>query len=170
MINSLFRTGPAGQRGFTLVEMLVSTTIMTLVATVMATGIYQAFRAVPFQRSGLSSLDETRRMFLPITKDLQIATATSLTDGALAVSPPVTITSIKPASSPIEFRYTCYSLSGANLVRIVDDEPTCSSGASRTVGRNITAAEFSRSGSVFTVTLTSTTEGNTASAVTSCGG
>ena len=158
MIKSLFRTGPAGQRGFTLVELLVSTTIMTLVATVMASGVYQAFRAVPFQRSGLNSLDEMRRILLPINRDLQIATAASpmpvsLKDG------PLTIASINPLTNL--GRTTSYSLSGTNLLRKVD------SGAARTIGRNVTAATFALSGSVFTVTLTSMTEGNKASAVTS---
>ena len=160
MIKSLaLRTGLTGQRGFTLVEMLVSMTIMTLVATVMSAGIYQAFRAVPFQRSGLNSLDETRRTFLPITRDLQIATATSLTDGALAVSPPVTFAAINPTTSAT--RTTTYSLSGTNLLRKVD------SGVAKTIGRNVTAATFALSGSEYTLSLTSTTEGNKASAVTS---
>ena len=164
MIKALF-TGLAGQRGFTLVEMLVSMTIMTLVATVMATGVYQAFRAVPFQRSGLSSLDETRRMFLPLTRDLQIATATNLT--AVPASA-VAITSVDPTTGGTQ--YTCYKIpaSSTKLVRINKATSLlCSDGASRTVGRNISDVEFSVSGSVYTVTLTSTTEGNTASAVTS---
>ena len=158
MIKSLFK-GLAGPRGFTLVEMAVSMTIMTLVATVMASGVYQAFRAVPFQRSGLNSLDETRLTLLPITRDLQVATATSLTNGAAAVSPPVTFTSINPTTSVT--RTTTYSLSGTNLLRKVD------SGVAKTIGRNVSAVTFALSGSEYTLSLTSTTEGNQASAVTS---
>lgn len=147
----------AGEGGFTLVELLVGITIMAMVTTVLASGISQAFKHARFQRTGLTSQDESRRLYLVITRDLQIATATDLVDGAAPVSS-VTITWVDPNTSAVHT--TAYSLSGTNLVRNVD-------GVSMTAGRNISAIGFSRSGLLFTVSATATSEGNANTAVTS---
>lgn len=153
----LSRPRLAGERGFTLVELLVGITIMAMVTTVLASGISQAFKQATFQRTGLTSQDESRRLYLVITRDLQIATVTDLVDGAAPVSS-VTITSVDPNTSATHT--TAYSLSGTNLLRNVDGVPM-------TAGRNISAIGFSRSGSLFTVTATATSEGNANTAVAS---
>ena len=150
------------QAGFTLVELVVAVSITAMVVSIMASGVIQSFRAVVFQRTGLTAMDETRRIIPVITKDLHVATLTNLEDGA-AVVPTVQITSTVP--DPDATHTIDYVLSGTNLVRIRDqgtgDE------VSWTVGRYVSDVEFSVSGSLFTVTLTVTDEGNTQSEVTS---
>lgn len=158
-LSTMRQTGLARQGGFTLVELLVSVSIMTAVVTGLSAVVFRAFRDVPFQRSGLSSLDESRRVLVSVSRDLQVATATNLINGASPV-PSVTITAKAPGTALTHT--TVYSRSGNNLVRTLDGVPGI-------VGRNITAAGFSVSGSgaLFTVTLTSTTDNNATSAVTS---
>jgi prepilin-type N-terminal cleavage/methylation domain-containing protein len=148
------------EHGFTLVELLVGVSIMTVIVTVMASGLTQGFRGVWFQRSGLTSLDETRRILPTITQDLQVATATNLVNGAAPVAS-VSITSIDPETYPTPTTHTTtYSRSGNNLVRTVDGVP-------QTVARNIADVNFSVSGSTYTVELTARAEGSSSSEETS---
>lgn len=154
---TMLRIALTHQGGFTLVELLLGVSILTVLVTGMSSGVFRAFRDVDFQRSGLNSLDESRRVIQYITRDLQVATGTNLIDGASQVAT-VSITSKDPQTGVTH--NTVYSLSGQNLVRTVD-------GVAVNVGRNITAIGFSRSGVLFSVSLTSTTDGNTASAVNS---
>ena len=150
------------QAGFTLVELVVAVSITAMVVSIMASGVTQSFRAVLFQRTGLTAMDETRRIIPVVTEDLRVATQTTLEDGADPVST-VEITSTDP--DPVATHTTDYVLSGTNLVRIRDQGTVDE--ASWTVGRYVSAVEFSVSGSLFTVTLPVTDEGNTESVVTS---
>jgi hypothetical protein len=96
-----------------------------------------------------------------ITKDLQVATQTSLIDGdppvSLGPGTDLTITHQEPETGA-EFE-VIYSLVGSDLIRTMDGTP-------RTVARHVAAADFSVSNSVYTVTLTTQSEGNTRSEAT----
>ena len=150
---------PSQQRGFTLLELIVGTAISGLIVTLIITILYQAGSNTTYQRGNLGSLDESRRLVLAITWDLQPAKTTSLSDGAtvsLAGGQTFTINTTDPVTSGNHT--TVYSLSGANLVRTYD-------GTAGIIGRYVTAVSFSRSGYVYSVTATSAADG-TASAAT----
>lgn len=147
-----------------MIEALVGISIMAIIVSVMASGVTLAFKAAYFQRTGATAVDEGRRMIPVITKDLQVATQTDLVDGAPPVSlgpgTDLTITHQEPDPLVGGGPYTIvYSLVGSDLVRSLDGTP-------RTVARHVLAATFSLSGSVFTVTLTTQSEGNTRSEAT----
>ena len=145
------------QGGFTLIEALVGVSLMAIIVAVMASGITMAFRAVYFQRTGATSVDEGRRILPIITKDLQVATGTDPMPVSLGPSTNLTITGRDPLTDMDYF--IIYSLAGSNLVRTLDGTP-------RTVGRHVSTADFSVTGSVFTVTLITSSESNTRSAAT----
>jgi len=148
------------QRGFTLIELLVGTAISGVIVTLIVTILFQASTNTTYQRGNLGSLDESRRVVLALTWDLQPAKTTSLADGAtssLAGGNTFTINTTDPVTGGTHT--TVYSLSGTNLMRTYD-------GTAGVVGRYVTAISFSRAGSVYSVTATSAADG-TASAATS---
>lgn len=155
------RNGASNQGGYTLIEALVGVSVMAIIVSVMASGVTLAFKAAYFQRTGATAVDEGRRMIPIITKDLQVATQTSLIDGdppiSLGPGTDLTITHQVPETGA-EFD-VIYSLVGSDLVRTMNGTP-------RTVARHVLAAEFSVSNSVYTVTLTTQSEGNTRSEAT----
>jgi prepilin-type N-terminal cleavage/methylation domain-containing protein len=159
-----FSRAAGNQGGYTLIEALVGIAVMAIIVSVMASGVTQAFRAAYFQRTGATAVDEGRRLIPVVTRDLQVATQTNLIDGnppiSLAPGTDLTITQQEPDPAVGVGSYTIvYSLVGSELVRSLDGTP-------RTVARHVASAQFSVSGAVYTVSLTTQSEGNTRSEAT----
>ncbi|MBI3744910.1 MAG: type II secretion system protein [Chloroflexi bacterium] len=144
------------QRGVTLLELVLGIAITGIVMTLMVSALFQASANTQYQRGGLGSLDEIRRVLYAVTQDFMTATSTNLVDGAAGVAT-VTITTTDPSSGATHT--TAYARSGNTLNRTYD-------GAAGVVGRYVTGITFSRAGSVVSVTATSTASG-AASAATS---
>lgn len=150
-----------GQGGFTLVEGLVAISVMAIIVSVMASGITLALRAVYFQRTGATAVDEGRRLVPIITKDLQVATDASPMPVSLGAGTDLTLNGRDPEfDTPFTI---VYSLDGSDLMRTLDTGGTVTA---RTVGRHVLAVDFSMSGSVYTVNLVTQSEGNTRSEAT----
>ena len=158
------RNVASNQGGYTLIEALVGVAVMAIIVSVMASGVTQAFRAAYFQRTGATVVDEGRRLIPVITKDLQVSTQTDLIDGnppiSLAPGTDLTIIQQEPDPAVGGGPYTIvYSLAGSDLIRSLDGTP-------HTVARHLSSAHFSVSGAVYTVSITTQSEGNTRSEAT----
>lgn len=155
--------GASNQNGFTLIEALVSISVMAIIVAAMASGITLAFRAVYFQRTGATAVDEGRRLMPIITKDLLVAKDSSLVDCNapiwLGQGTPLTLNGRDPEFNTVTS--VVYSLAGYDLVRTSSPGPV-----SRTVARNVFDASFLVCSSVYTVAVVTQSEGNTRSQAT----
>ena len=110
-----------GQRGFTLVEVLVGTGIMSLMTTLMGTS----------EKTGTSfeAQADTRNVSEWIGRDLPMAQATDLVDGGAPVGS-ASFTWVDQFGGVQLSHSVSYSLAGGELVRTYD-------GISHVIGRQI---------------------------------
>lgn len=134
------------QRGFTLVEVLVSTSIIGLLVPLIGTGVFQSVNTSERIGGDLQPAGNTRGAVQWLSRDIPMALTTDLTDGAVPVSG-ATFTWTDLFNNGQTAHSVSYSLSGNDLRRTYD-------GLTSTVGRNVTSVAFSRAGRLVTITIT----------------
>ncbi|MFQ5934462.1 MAG: type II secretion system protein J [Dehalococcoidia bacterium] len=137
-----------GQRGFTLVEMLVALGIMAAVGSALVTSILQMSN---FTSRGNAQLETAADMGISmrwLARDTQSAETTDLVDGDPPVSS-MTLNWVDEYDGASISHSASYALDGRDLKRTYDGE-------THTVARRVSSVEFSLSGKLITVTLTST--------------
>ncbi len=137
----------SGQKGITLVEVLVATAITGLIAGALGTAIHQFITTSERGNQELRALNDVRNAGHWLTLDGRRAEATNLADGA----PPAATMTLSWTSAG-QVHTSTYSLSGNELKRDLNGTVT-------TVARYVSTAGFSLAGQLFTATLTSTPEG-----------
>lgn len=137
----------SGQKGITLVEVLVATAITGLIAGALGAAIHQFITTSERGNQKLTALNDVRNAGRWLTLDGRRAQSTNLVDGAPAVGS-VTLS----WTTEGQVHTTTYSLSGPELKRDLNGTVT-------TVARHVSTAGFSLAGQLFTATLTSTPEG-----------
>ena len=128
--------------GFTLVEMLVVVSIMTLGLSLVGTTVFQTLAIERFWRDKVVAIRELRHAGSYFAGDALNAESVSLIDS----SPPVDNVTIQWADGAGVSHTAIYSLSGGNLVRDID-------GAQIIVARRIVSVEFSLNGQTLTFDL-----------------
>lgn len=127
-----------GQQGFTLVELLIVTSITGLIASFLGSAVYQMFTVTEYGNSKMTAIHDLQNTSNWLNRDGQAASAA--TGGSQLV---LTL----PDASTIT-----YTLVGTELQR--------SDGSSQiTVARNITSANFTVSGRTVTLNITSSPVG-----------
>ena len=123
-----------GQHGFTLVELLIVTSITGLIASFLGSAVYQVFTVTEYSNSKMTAIHDLQNISTWLNRDGQMAsTATGGSQLVLTMPDASTIT---------------YTLDGAELQR--------SDGSSQiTVSWNITSASFIVSGRTVTMSITS---------------
>lgn len=143
-----------GQRGFTLVEVLVALGIMSAIGSVLVGTLHQMSNFTSRGNAQVSVSADLRTAFHWMAEDMKMANTTDLVDGAPAVST-VTLNwtnQYEGASTPHSANYC---LVGTELRR-TSDGSACNVGTTHTVARNVSSVEFSLAGKLVTVALTST--------------
>lgn len=129
--------------GFTLVELLVSLSILGMSMGLIGSGIFQAFALERTWSDDVVATREVRHATSWFAGDALNARQTDLVDGAAPVSS-ATLSWTGQGDVP---HAATYSLSaGATLIRDFDGSPI-------TVARNVLSAQFSREGGVLRLTL-----------------
>ncbi len=123
-----------GQRGFTLVELLVSMTLTALIIGIVGTAIYQIFTVTEYGNHRLLAIHELQNVAHWVSRDGQ--SAGSVTGGAQ-------LTLTLPDNSSI-----VYNVTGTTLYRVTD-------GSQMTLAQNISSANFSIQNRTITMSLTS---------------
>ncbi len=127
-----------GQRGFALVEMLITLAVTGIVVGVLGTSIYQVVSSTDYGNDSITATHELQNAAHWVSHDGQAASAAS--GGS-------TLVLTMPDSSTVS-----YSLADGELRR--------SDGSSEmTLAQNISAASFSVAGRTITMTITSSPPG-----------
>lgn len=132
----------SGQRGFTLLEVVVSLGLTGLVLSMVTGAMFQAWGVERNQRHEVVATAQLRNAADWFFKDATNANSTDLVDGVAPVST-VLLNSTDANGIP---HITTYSLNGTRLVRTYD-------GSSITVAQNVASAAFSLSGGSVFATL-----------------
>jgi len=147
------------QKGFTLIEILVTLAVGGVLLIGAVTSIFQIATFTSRSNDHIVALTDVDHAALWLRQDLQMAQSTSLTDGV-----PVSLTDENTAElnwtdytsfvteEETRNHTSAYALSGTELVRTYDNTP-------RIVGRHITSIEFTQSGSIISVVITATGPG-----------
>lgn len=138
-----------GQRGFTLIEVLVILAIGSVLLVGAFVSVNQVVVSTRRSNSQVVVLDEVHRAALRIKKDIQAHTSADLTD---LQSGNVTFSWIDNTGfAPEDERNhnSIYSLSGTELVRTFDDVPSI-------LGRHIESLSFTGNGTYIYVVITAT--------------
>ena len=131
-----------GQRGFTLLEMLVGISILGLISSGLGSTIFYSFRAGRDVVSDGQAINELRRGLGYFSSDVTMAKTSNLTDGGAAASS-VTFTWTDEYGGAGTPHTLVYSLSSGSLMRALD-------GSAYPVARNVTSISFTRSGRAIT--------------------
>ena len=127
-----------GQKGLTIIEMLVAIAVTGIIVVFLGTAIYQIITVSEYGNDRLTAMHELQNSAHWFNLDGQKAVTANVSDDLLLT--------ISETTSII------YSLVGTELRRI--------SGSSQiTLARNITSADFSIDNRVITMSLTSAPEG-----------
>jgi len=137
----------SGQKGITLVEVLVATAITGLIAGALGTAIHQFITTSERGNQELRALNDVRNAGHWLNLDGQRTEATNLADGA---PPAATMTLSWTRAGQVHT--STYSLSGTELKRDLN-------GAVTTIARHVSTVGFSVAGRLATVTISSTPEG-----------
>ena len=135
-----------GQRGFTLLELLVGLAVGSVLLLAALLSINQILVSTGRSNSQVVVLDEVHRAALQIKKDIQAHTGADLTDLQYG---PTTFSWIDLTGLALENHNSIYSLSGTELVRTFDDTPSI-------LGRHITSLSFTDNGTYIYVAITAT--------------
>ena len=139
----------AGQAGFTIPEMLIGALLATAAATLIATAIYQLSVASLDGRNRLTALGDVQNAALWIGSDTSEAQSFAAGSGT-------TYGTLTTSDSNLQYRYASSS-SDTSLVRevLVGGTPTNTTRVARHIAGQGDVA-FSLSGTLLTVTITST--------------
>ena len=139
-----------GQRGFTLVEMLMAVAIVGMIVPLLISGIFQVTRGTVRVNTDLGVMQDIDGASTWINRDLSQAQETNLNEGETLPTMRVDwVDQTGWAVEGAESHFAEYTLVGTNLVREYDGE-------NQIVARRIASIQFSRSGKFVTVTITST--------------
>jgi prepilin-type N-terminal cleavage/methylation domain-containing protein len=127
-----------GQKGMTMVELVVAIAITGIIVVFLGTAIYQIITVSEYGNDRLTAMHELQNAAHRFSLDAQKAVSASV-DGELLLT-------ISETSS------ITYALVGTELRRTEDDSQT-------TLARNISSAEFSIDSRLITMSLTSSPEG-----------
>jgi len=126
------------QRGFTLVELIVSTAITGLIISGLGTAIYQIITVTEYGNDRLTAMHELQNVAHWFSLDGQRASAASGgSELVLTLSDDLSVT---------------YTVVGTELYRTADS-------SNMTLARNITSANFSVENRFITMTITSSPQG-----------
>ena len=128
--------------GYTLPEVMVAMSILTVITAMFASGVFQVLSIQRFWRDDVVATKELRQAGSAFAGDAFNAETTSLTAGG-ATSTNVTMTWVDGSNVS---HTSIYSVSGTELSRTFD-------GTARTVARGVTSVSFSLSGKVLTFVL-----------------
>ena len=137
----------SGQRGFTLVEMIVALGIMGIIVPALGLAIFQMTNFTSRGNAQLATNDDLGVSMRWLDRDIQMAQTTDLVDAA----PPVGSLTLNwtdefgGAAAP---HTTVYSLVGTELTRTYD-------GNTHSIARDVSSVQFSIQSKLLTVTLTS---------------
>ena len=128
--------------GFTLLEVMVSITILTFGIGLVGTSTFQVVAGSQIWRDDVTATTDLRHAGSWLAGDVLNAKATDLIDGAAAVN--------SLAVTGFNGDEITYSLSGNNLVRTLDDGSVITSNI---VAKDVVSTSFARSTSLVTFTL-----------------
>ncbi|MBF8268043.1 MAG: hypothetical protein HW388_1551 [Dehalococcoidia bacterium] len=132
----------AGRSGFTLVEVLVAVSILTMAVGMVGSGIFQSLSVQRSWQGKMVATKEWRRAHSWFVGDALNSETTNLVDGAPAAD---TVTLAWTGSDEVLHTAT-YRLSESGLVREFD-------GVETVVARKVVSAAFSLSGKLLTLDL-----------------
>ena len=148
---------PRGQRGFTLIEILVSMAIGGLLVPVVVAGIFQVTKGTDKINTDLVILQDIDGASAWINRDLSQALTTNLNESETLNTMRVDWVDLTGwAVEGAESHFAEYTLSGTDLLREYD-------GQTQIVARRVANIEFSRVGNFVTVAITSTLRDTTES-------
>lgn len=139
----LFRQGPGGSGGFTLIETLLAVALTVMAVSIVGSSIFQALSLEGVWRQDVVATREVRHAASWFAGDALNATATDLVDGA----PPAGSVALSWDDASGTGHSALYSVSGSELTRDFD-------GAQITLARQVVSTAFSLSGKVLTFELT----------------
>ena len=142
------------QRGFTLIEILVTAAIGGLVLPVLVTSIYQITRITTTANKEFVIQLDIENASSYFTRDLALGESTDLPGDGIPRDN-IRIDWIDQTGWAVqgdEAHYAQYTVSGTNLLRNYD-------GTTTIVGRRISDIEFKRSGKYITISITSSLRG-----------
>jgi len=127
-----------GERGFTVVEVLVATAITGLILGILGASIHYIVTVPEYGNDRVTALHELQNVAHSVNLDGQMAqSATGGSDLVLTL----------PDASSVN-----YTLAGTNLLRVT-------STSNRTLAQNITSANFSVQNRIITMNLTAAPDG-----------
>ena len=138
-----------GAEGFTLVEMLVGITLLTIVMSTIGTSSFQALKTQQRVSQDGLAINELRKGLGWFAEDAKMATSTNLTDGAPAAT---TVTMswrdyFNATGTSGVLHTASYALNGDRLERTYDDSST------HTVARDVVTALFSLASNTVTAQI-----------------
>ncbi|MFC1949208.1 type II secretion system protein J [Chloroflexota bacterium] len=137
------------QRGFTVIEILVTLAVSSVIALVVLLSLTQVFQGTGRSNSQVIVLDDLHRVALQVKKDLQSQQSANLTD--LQYNPTTFYWTEQTGFAPEDERdhYSTYSLSGTTLQRTADNITSI-------LGRHITYLSFTENGEYIDAVITAT--------------
>jgi prepilin-type N-terminal cleavage/methylation domain-containing protein len=144
--------GVNSQRGFNLVEMMVSIGLLSLVVTLAGSALFQALGSQRWWQADAMATRDLRHAMSLYGRDAAKAETVDLADAGGPVSSLI----ITWPDSTGSLHTTTFAMSGDTLTRDVD-------GAAMILARNVTSVEFNRSGKTLQLELTVSTADGTRS-------
>ncbi len=148
-----------GEKGFTLIEILIVMAISAMLLSGLVTAIFQVLNVTKSTTTEITAYENIKNAAYRITQDVKKANTTNLVDGGAAVSSLTlnwtiwydTNGNLIPNGEAHSSQLT---LSGTNLQRNYD-------GSISTIGRYISSVQFSRQGNMIAVSITASPDGRT---------
>ena len=152
MANQSARPAERGRKsdgGFTLVEVLVAVSILTLATGLVGGGIFQSQVVQGPWRAGVVATKEWRNAQSWFSGDALRTQTVDLIDGDV----PSSLVTFTWTSTNDELRTATYTLSGSDLIREYE-------GVQTSVARQVVSANFSRNGSLVVMDLEISADGS----------
>jgi prepilin-type N-terminal cleavage/methylation domain-containing protein len=142
----------ANQKGFTMLELMVTLGITGMLVGVLVPFIFYITRDTEHIVDNTTAITQVQAAGRSISTDVKMAADTIPADAAAGILDNLTLQWITWDEDSFTEHQIQYYLSGEELIRNYDTVETI-------VARYISDVDFSRSGSVITIVITSTVEG-----------
>jgi prepilin-type N-terminal cleavage/methylation domain-containing protein len=139
----------ASQKGFTLIELVVSLGIAGMISAVIIASVFHTYSVSRSSRDQTTGVLQVQTAGLWISRDAKMAVDTVPADAAAGILDTLTLQWTNQYDDVNTDHTVQYYLSGTELKRDYD-------GVVATVSRYISDVDFSRNGSVITAVITST--------------